>query len=168
MRLSTSKHWVGFTGCFLVVALDLAQGQGLPNNPYSFEVPSGDFFHVSVAFQDKFQAIVQKKAKEVAMSFWREDRKNNENYSEWPGCGNYDNTHRRDYQSWNVESSPIKFAFNMGYKDTPPDVNSKWHFGPGVIESETTSEEARETMRTTVISYPDAKITLQILNKRKQ
>ena len=166
MRLFTSKLRASLTGVFLIVALDLAQGQGLPNNPYSFEVPNGVMFHVSVAFDEESGPSPDHKPNEVAMSFWREDRKHGENYSEWPGTGNYDKAHRRDYQG-NNGGVPTRFAFNVGYKDTPPDFNQKWHFSPGAIDSETTREEPRSTVTTTVISYHGAKITVEIIKQKE-
>jgi hypothetical protein len=74
MRLSAPKHRAALTSAFLILAISLAQGKDLPNNPCSFEVPSGSFFHILVVFQDKFPAIINRTANEAAMSFWQVDR----------------------------------------------------------------------------------------------
>jgi hypothetical protein len=109
-------------------------------------MPPGWTVKITVSFSSK---------NETAMSFWRYDRTDpNERFADWPGCGNYDNVNPRTFEYTNETDQGISFSFNMGYKDTPPDPNQKWHFSPGVWRTYPNTD--RET-----VSYPGAEVTVE-------
>jgi len=97
------------------------------NNPYRFRLLPGATLSISVTFNSDRENVV---------SLWNELTGGPGNrFPQWPGCGNYDRRHPTNFVYTSGSDMYIPFAFNAGYKLTPPNLNQAWHFSAGVVKS---------------------------------
>jgi hypothetical protein len=80
-------------------------------------------------------------------------------FGPWPGCGNFDAIHPKQFTYTNAGTVPIPFSITAGYKYIPPGDTSpgeQWHFSPGILKSYSPDK--------VVIGYPnDRKLGFSII-----